>query len=80
MKVNYILIKGSRHFKCHDPAETAIHFSLSITGDGTVICDGHQDTMSYSEEWSREDIITDFMRNRVGKVVPDVEIYKVIQE
>ncbi len=36
--------------------------------------------MSYSEEWSYEDIITDFMRNRVGKVVPEVEIYKVIQE
>jgi|GEM_PF-730395 len=80
MKVNYILIKGTRHFKCHNPAETATRFSLSITGNGTVICDGHQDTMSYSEEWSYEDIITDFMRNRVGKVVPEVEIYKVIQE
>lgn len=53
---------------------------MSITGNRTVICDGYQDTMSYSEEWSYEDIITDFMRNRVGKVVPEVEIYKVIQE
>jgi hypothetical protein len=33
--------------------------------------------MSYSKEWSHEDIITDFMRNRVEKVVPGVEIYKV---
>lgn len=70
MDVNYILIKGNKHFKCHS-------FSLSVTSNGSVICDGYHDTMSYSKEWSHEDIITDFIRNRVEKVVPDVEIYKV---
>lgn len=58
-------------------AEMAIYFSLSVTSNGSVICDGYHDTMSYSKEWSHEDIITDFIRNRVEKVVPDVEIYKV---
>ncbi len=77
MDVNYILIKGSKHFKCRNLAEIAIYFSLSITNNGSVICDGYHDTMSYSKEWSHEDIITDFIRNRVEKVVPDIEIYKV---
>ena len=77
MDVNYILIKGNKHFKCHSLAEMAIYFSLSVTSNGSVICDGYHDTMSYSKEWSHEDIITDFIRNRVEKVVPDVEIYKV---
>lgn len=77
MDVNYILIKGNKHFKCHSLAGMAIYFSLSVTSNGSVICDGYHDTMSYSKEWSHEDIITDFIRNRVEKVVPDVEIYKV---
>ena len=77
MDVNYILIKGNKHFKCHSLAEMAIYFSLSVTSNGSVICDGYHDTMSYSKEWSHEDIITDFILNRVEKVVPDVEIYKV---
>lgn len=77
MDVNYILIKGSKHFKCRNLAEIAIYFSLSITNNGSVICDGYHDTMSYSKEWSHEDIIIDSIRNRVEKVVPDVEIYKV---
>lgn len=70
MDVNYILIKGNKHFKCHSLAEMAIYFSLSVTSNGSVICDGYHDTMSYSKEWSHEDIITDFIRNRVEKVVP----------
>lgn len=69
MDVNYILIKGNKHFKCHSLAEMAIYFSLSVTSNGSVICDGYHDTMSYSKEWSHEDIITDFIRNRVEKVV-----------
>lgn len=77
MEVNYILIKGDKHFKCYNLAEMAFYFSLSIASNGIVTCDGYQDTMSYSKEWSHEDIITDFMRNRVEKVVPGVEIYKV---
>ena len=77
MEVNYILIKGDKHFKCYNLAEMASHFSLSIASNGIVTCDGYHDTMSYSKEWSHEDIITDFMRNRVEKVVPKVEIYKV---
>lgn len=77
MDVNYILLKGDKHFKCHNLAEMALYFSLSITSYGSVICDGYQDTMSYSKEWSHEDIIIDFMRTRVEKVVPGVEIYKV---
>lgn len=79
MKVNYILIKGDKHFKCYNLSEMAIYFSLSITSNGSVICDGYQDTVSYSKEWSHEDIIIDFMRNRVEKVIPGVEIYKVIK-
>lgn len=31
MDVNYILIKGNKHFKCHSLAEMAIYFSLSVT-------------------------------------------------
>lgn len=77
MDVNYILLKGDKHFKCYNLAEMTLYFSLSITSDGSVICDGYQDTMSYSEEWSQEDIIIDFIRTRVEKVVPGVEIYKV---
>lgn len=77
MEVNYILIKGDKHFKCYNLAEMAFYFSLSIASNGSVTCDGYQDTMSYSKEWSHEDIITDFMRNRVEKIVPGVEIYKV---
>ena len=65
MDVNYILIKGNKHFKCHSLAEMAIYFSLSVTSNGSVICDGYHDTMSYSKEWSHEDIITDFIRNSV---------------
>lgn len=76
MDVNYILIKGNKHFKCHSLAEMAIYFSLSVTSNGSVICDGYHDTMSYSKEWSHEDIITDFIRNRVEKVVPDVKYTK----
>lgn len=64
MDVNYILIKGNKHFKCHSLAEMAIYFSLSVTSNGSVICDGYHDTMSYSKEWSHEDIITDFIRQR----------------
>lgn len=48
MDVNYILIKGNKHFKCHSLAEMAIYFSLSVTSNGSVICDGYHDTMSYS--------------------------------
>lgn len=77
MRVNYILIKGNKHFKCHSLVEMAGYFSLSINSCGNVICDGHQDTMSYSKEWSHEDIIIDFIRNRIEKVVPGVEIFKV---
>lgn len=47
MDVNYILIKGNKHFKCHSLAEMAIYFSLSVTSNGSVICDGYHDTMSY---------------------------------
>lgn len=49
MDVNYILIKGNKHFKCHSLAEMAIYFSLSVTSNGSVICDGYHDTMSYSK-------------------------------
>lgn len=42
MDVNYILIKGNKHFKCHSLAEMAIYFSLSVTSNGSVICDGYQ--------------------------------------
>lgn len=76
MKVNYILIKGDKYFKCHNLDEIATNFNLSIN-NGSVICDGYQDTVSYSKEWSHEEIIVDFMRTRVAKVVPGVEIYKV---
>lgn len=31
MDVNYILIKGNKHFKCHSLAEMAIYFSLFWT-------------------------------------------------
>lgn len=79
MKVNYILIKGDNHFKCYNLDEMVFYFSLSIASNRSVICDGHQDTMSYSKEWSDEEIIVDFMRSRVAKVVPRVEIYKVEQ-
>lgn len=41
MDVNYILIKGNKHFKCHSLAEMAIYFSLSVTSNGSVICDGY---------------------------------------
>lgn len=34
MDVNYILIKGNKHFKCHSLAEMAIYFSLSVTSNG----------------------------------------------
>ena len=77
MKVNYILIKGDKHFKCYNLDEMACYFSLYLSSDRSVICDGYQDTMSYSKEWSHEEIIVDFMRTRVAKVVPGVEIYKV---
>lgn len=77
MKVNYILIKGEKHFKCYNLADISAHFNLSITNNRTVICDGNQDTISYSKEWSYQDIIIDFVRNRIEKVVPGVEIYKV---
>lgn len=60
MDVNYILIKGNKHFKCHSLAEMAIYFSLSVTSNGSVICDGYHDTMSYSKEWSHEDIIVGY--------------------
>lgn len=78
MKVNYILIKGDKHFKCHNLDEITAYFNLSIN-NGSVICDGYQDTVSYSKEWSYEEIIVDFMRNRATKVVPGVEIYKAEQ-
>lgn len=78
MKVKYILIKGSKCFKCYNLLHMSAYFNLSIN-NGCVICDGHQDTMSYSNEWGHEEIIIDFMRNRVEKVVPEVEIYKVEQ-
>ena len=39
MDVNYILIKGNKHFKCHSLAEMAIYFSLSVTSNGSVICE-----------------------------------------
>ena len=29
MDVNYILIKGNKHFKCHSLAEMAIYFNVS---------------------------------------------------
>lgn len=45
MDVNYILIKGNKHFKCHSLAEMAIYFSLSVTSNGSVICDGYHDTI-----------------------------------
>lgn len=77
MKVNYILLKGGKHFKCYDLADISAHFDLSITNNRSVICDGNQDTMSYSKEWSYQDIIVDFIHNRIEKVVPGVEIYKV---
>lgn len=77
MKVNYILIKGNKHFKCHSLVEMAEYFSLSINSCGNVICDGHQDTMSYSKEWNYEEIIIDFIHNRIEKVVSGVEIFKV---
>lgn len=67
MDVNYILIKGNKHFKCHSLAEMAIYFSLSVTSNGSVICDGYHDTMSYSKEWSHEDIITDFIRESTAQ-------------
>ena len=54
MEVNYILLKGDKHFKCYNLAEMAIYFSLSIASNGSVTCDGYQDTMSYSKEWSHE--------------------------
>lgn len=54
MDVNYILIKGNKHFKCHSLAEMAIYFSLSVTSNGSVICDGYHDTMSYSKGMIRE--------------------------
>lgn len=47
MDVNYILIKGSKHFKCRNLAEIAIYFSLSITNNGSVICDGYHDTPTF---------------------------------
>ena len=28
MDVNYILIKGNKHFKCHSLAEMAIYFAV----------------------------------------------------
>lgn len=77
MKVNYILLKGDKHFKCYDLADMSAHFDLSITNNRSVICDGNQDTISYSKEWSSQDIIIDFIRNRIEKVVPGVEVYKV---
>ena len=30
MDVNYILIKGNKHFKCHSLAEMAIYFSCYL--------------------------------------------------
>lgn len=77
MKVNYILLKGEKHFKCYDLADISAYFDLSITNNRSVICDGNQDTMSYSKEWSCQDIIIDFIHNRIEKVVPGVEIYEV---
>lgn len=46
MDVNYILIKGNKHFKCHSLAEMAIYFSLSVTSNGSVICDGYHDIIN----------------------------------
>lgn len=77
MRVNYILIKGDKHFKCYSLLEIASHFNLSIDNCGNMICDGHQDTMSYSKEWNYEEAVTDFIQNRIEKVVPRVEIFKV---
>lgn len=77
MKVNYILLKGDKHFKCYDLTDISAHFDLSITNNRTVICDGNQDTISYSKQWSYQDIIIDFIHNRIEKVVPGVEVYKV---
>lgn len=77
MKVNYILLKGDKYFKCCNLADISTHFDLSITNNRSVICDDNQDTISYSKEWSYQDIIIDFIRNRIEKVVPGVEVYKV---
>lgn len=77
MEVNYILLKGDKYFKCYGLADISAHFDLSITNNRSVICDGNQDTISYSKEWSYQDIIIDFIRNRIEKVVPGVEVYKV---
>lgn len=79
MKVNYILIIAEKAYECSYLSEMRAYFSWGITNDRRVICNGYTDTMSYSKEWCHEELILDFIRNRIAKIVPNVKIYRVEQ-
>lgn len=77
MEVNYIVFIGDRAYECYNLADASSHFNITIPNDRRVICNGYRDTMNYSEEWNHHDLIVDFMKCRVTKVVPNVRIYRV---
>lgn len=76
----YIVLFGSKHFKCDSLLEVVNLFcweTISSSSGFYFKVNGYVSAMSYSYEWTHEDAKKDFIRSkRLQKTLPNLEIYK----